>query len=184
MKEDSSAMKKEILSWILSIGIPVAVVLFLNTFICQLVWVDGNSMYPTLHDHDLMLVRKIAYEPRQGDIVVLYADPDSILNGERIVKRIIGVSGQSVEIDTDANTVTVDGVTLEEPYLNDAEADCLQGSTQTGITVPEDSVFVMGDNRNHSTDSRVLGSISTENVMGKAILTIPSGKLYSMFRKG
>jgi signal peptidase I len=190
-QEKRSAVVKEILSWIYTVVIPIAVILLLNAFVVKLVIVHGSSMYPTLHDLDLMIVRTIAYTPTDGDIVVITSDEDSALGGENIVKRVIATGGQTVSIDYDTNTVTVDGVALDETYINhggtggypdedeyDAMSELFSPIT---ITVPEGYIFVMGDNRNHSMDSRDpnVGLISVDHVLGKTILTVPSGNFLS-----
>jgi signal peptidase I len=138
-----------------------------------------------------MIVRTIAYTPTDGDIVVITSDEDSALGGENIVKRVIATGGQTVSIDYDTNTVTVDGVALDETYINhggtggypdedeyDAMSELFSPIT---ITVPEGYIFVMGDNRNHSMDSRDpnVGLISVDHVLGKTVLTVPSGNFLS-----
>ena len=127
--------------------------------------VEGSSMEPTLLPHELMLVRSVGYTPRQGDMVVLL---QSSFRQYPIVKRIIATGGQTVEIDYAAGTVTVDGVTLDEPYLNEPMER--QGyQTIAELRVPEGCVFVMGDNRNHSDDSRDpdCGAVDERLVLGR-----------------
>ncbi len=179
--EKRRSVGREILSWILTLGIPVAVVLLLNAYVCKLVIVNGTSMYPTLYDKDLLLVQTIAYTPQQGDIVICRTDPNGGLDGENVVKRCIAVAGQTVSIDYDSNTVTVDGVVLDEPYLNTSYGDVMLSGyyTNATYTVPEGCIFVLGDNRNNSTDSRSdrLGMVPSENVIGRKVLDFPVGHL-------
>jgi signal peptidase I len=180
-KNTPRSLGREILSWVITIAIPVVLVLFLNAFVGKLVIVNGTSMYPTLYDQDLLVVQTIAYTPKSGDIVICKTDPNGDLDGENVVKRCIAVAGQTVSIDYDANTVTVDGVVLEEPYLNTSYGDVMMSGYYENATyvVPEGCIFVLGDNRNNSTDSRStrLGMVPVENVIGRKVLDLPIGHL-------
>lgn len=154
----------------------MVVLLLLNTFVVKLAIVDGNSMYPTLHDSQLLLVWRPGYRAEQGDVVVIHTGK-SMFSRDYIVKRVIGTAGQTVKLDYDLNTVAVDDVTLEEPYLNFEEGDPLLPRDDRAVvsyTVPEGCVFVMGDNRNHSADSRSdkYGMIETGRIVGKVILPV------------
>lgn len=149
----------------------VAVVLF-NCF-ARLTRVDGSSMDDTLQNGELMLVWSLGYTPKQGDIVVLNKTTADFLDDRAIVKRVIATGGQSVDIDYTSGTVYVDGAALDEPYIKEEMFLPLSSAMQqTHWEVPEDSVFVMGDNRNHSTDSRDdrLGTIHEDYVLGKVVL--------------
>lgn len=140
-------------------------------FLTQLVVVVGPSMYPTLHDGDLLLAWRLNYQPEAGDVVIVHKETDVIR--ETIVKRVIATGGQTVEVDYDQNAVYVDGVRLEEDYINLEDADPMEvRGDVVSIDVPEGSIFVMGDNRNHSTDSRFtaeLGIVDEGYVIGKAL---------------
>ena len=119
-----------------------------------------------------MLIRDIGYtDPQPGDIVVLTKEFDAARGP--IVKRIIAVEGQTVDIDYDAGTVAVDGQVLDEPYIHEAML-CPTYENQTHIEVPEGSIFVMGDNRNHSADSRfpAIGIVDVRCIIGHGILVI------------
>ena len=134
----------------------------------------GSSMYPTLHDKDIMLAYRLGYTPAQGDVVVIRKE--SFME-EAIVKRVIATEGQEVEINYDTNTVYVDGVAMDEPYINQEDADVMeekQGMVYKEFTVPEGCIFVMGDNRNGSTDSRFgsLGMVDTDYVLGRAVCVV------------
>ena len=158
------------------LGCVVAAVVLFNC-VARLTRVDGDSMNNTLQDGEIMLIWSLGYTPKQGDIVVLNKTP-VLLTGwtepRAIVKRVIATGGQTVDIDYMAGLVYVDGQPLEEPYL--PEEMYLPGPTmqQTHWEVPEGSIFVMGDNRNHSTDSRdiQLGPIDTDYILGRAVLAL------------
>lgn len=167
----------ELYEWLqLFLGCVVAAVVLFNC-VARLTRVDGDSMNNTLQDGEIMLIWSLGYTPKQGDIVVLNKTP-VLLTGwtepRAIVKRVIATGGQTVDIDYMAGLVYVDGQPLDEPYL--PEEMYLPGPTmqQTHWEVPEGSIFVMGDNRNHSTDSRdiQLGSIDTDYILGRAVLAL------------
>ena len=159
------------------LGCVVAAVVLFNC-VARLTRVDGDSMNNTLRDGEVMLIWSLGYTPEQGDIVVL--NKTSVLlpdwNEPRaIIKRVIAVGGQTVDIDYASGTVYVDGGPIDEPYLPEEMylpfAPTMQ---QTHWEVPEGCVFVMGDNRNNSTDSRdmQLGAIDNDYIMGKAVLAL------------
>ena len=166
----------ELFEWFqMILGCVVAAVVIFNCF-ARLTRVDGDSMNDTLQHGELMLVWSLGYQPEQGDIVVLNKT-SAVLPGwtgpKAIVKRVIALGGQTVDVDYVTSTVYVDGVPLEEDYL--PEEMYLPASPfmqQTHWEVPEGSVFVMGDNRNHSTDSRDdrLGIIDQDYILGKVVL--------------
>ncbi|MGM9537403.1 MAG: signal peptidase I [Candidatus Onthomonas sp.] len=140
-------------------------------FLTQLIVVVGSSMYPTLYEGDLVLAWRLNYEPETGDVVIVHKETDVIQ--ETIVKRVIATGGQTVELDYEQNAVYVDGVRIEEDYINLEEADPMEiRGDVVSIDVPEGSIFVMGDNRNHSTDSRFtveLGVVDEGYIIGKAL---------------
>ena len=159
------------------VGILLVCLVIVFTFFGRLTRVDGSSMENTLHDGQLLLVQSLGYEPEQGDIVVLNKTTVEHLGGVAIVKRVIATGGQTVDIDYAANSVYVDGERLDEPYIKEAMLDVTQTGpyrTQTHIEVPEGSIFVMGDNRNNSDDSRDsrIGCIDEDYVLGKAFFSI------------
>ena len=141
------------------------------TFVGRLILVDGISMEPTLIDGEMMVVRSLGCTLEQGDIVVLAKD--GFHNGDAIVKRVIAVGGQTVDIDYGTSTVYVDGVALDEPYIKEYMIQ-QPYQTITSVTVPEGSIFVMGDNRNNSDDSRdeTLGVVDERLVIGEAVLVL------------
>lgn len=140
----------------------------------RIIVVSGSSMKQTLIDGDyLLLLSNVFYrEPQRGDIVVI--SKKSFDDGKPIVKRVIATEGQTVDIDFDAAIVYVDGVALEEPYIN-SPTNVSEG-TQFPLTVEEGCIFVLGDNRGVSRDSRspAIGQIDKREVLGKALyLMIP-----------
>ncbi len=158
---------KELYEWAQSIAFAVIFALLINQFLFALVQVEGDSMLPTLHNKERLVVTKLFYEPDHEDIVVV----KSRELGKFIIKRIIAVPGDVLDIRPQTGQVLLNGEELSEPYI-------LEKLHSGGhihdypITVPEGYVFVMGDNRNNSHDSRTLGLIRFEDVVGKASLRI------------
>ena len=176
MSERDNTEKKQTDRWFNLFCAVMIVLLLLNTFVIKLAIVDGSSMYPTLHDNQLMLVFRPGYEPSQGDVVVIHTGK-GVFNRDYIVKRVIATQGQSVTIDYDLDTVSVDDVILSEPYLNYSEEDPMLPRDDRAVvrhTVPEGCVFVMGDNRNHSADSRSdkYGMIDEGKIVGRVVLPV------------
>lgn len=150
------------------------IVLTLLLVCFRIVVVSGSSMHDTLLDGDYLLLLSSTFytSPKQGDIVV--ASKDSFNNGELIVKRVIAVENQTVDIDFEEGIVYVDGTPLDEPYTLTLTTN-REGVTFP-LTVEEGCVFVLGDNRNGSLDSRSreIGLIDRREIIGKAIfLFIP-----------
>lgn len=175
-KKDSG---RELYEWVQALVCSVLAVVLLFTFVIRLIGVDGHSMVPTLQDGDRLLVLNSMLDDdyRYGDIVVLRKD--TFLK-DPIVKRVIATEGQTVDIDFSAGSVYVDGALLKENYIN--ELTFLEEGTEFPLTVPENSIFVMGDNRNHSSDSRDsrLGTVDNRYVIGKAVfLAFPGFDQYS-----
>lgn len=172
----SEEFKQDLYFWLQALVAALVVLILLFTFVGRIITVDGDSMLPTLHNKDIMLLRSIGYTPEQGDIVVLTKD---FLHYEDqpIVKRVVAVGGQTVRIDYNESKVYVDGVALDEPYINEAVMYRLSPDSIDALTVPEGSVFVLGDNRNNSSDSRhcELGAIDNRYILGKvaAVLFSP-----------
>lgn len=153
------------------VGCLTAIVL-LFLFVGRILYVDGDSMVPTLHNRDVMVVQELGYTPHQGDVVVLTQEFRTVTGP--IVKRVIATGGQTVDIDYAAGTVTVDGEALDEPYINYEPMQVPWYEDYSHITVPEGQIFVMGDNRNHSNDSRdkLLGTVDTRRVIGRAVTVL------------
>jgi signal peptidase I len=128
--------------------------------------VDGYAMVPALHSGDEVLVDPEAYAkraPERGDIVVF--DPP-VASEKPYIKRVIGVAGDTIEIKQDGY-VYVNGVKLEEPYIQGGITECNVRKCEP-MTVPEGSVYVLGDNRRNSSDSRIFGTVKIDRIIGKA----------------
>lgn len=150
----------------------VVAVALVFIFLFRTIGVVGKSMYPTLSWGDRIVLSAFDCDPQPGEIVVTCQPSKSERVASTLVKRVIAVEGQTVDIDFEQGIVYVDGVALDEPYVNELTYD-REDFTQP-VTVPEGYVFVMGDNRNHSTDSRsnLVGLIREEYVMGKALFRV------------
>lgn len=163
-KNPSGAKSRaEVYDWIQCIIFALVFCVLLFVFAVRMVNVVGNSMVPTLEQSDKVVISNLFYHPKQGDVVVLRKQT---LMQEPIVKRIIATEGQTVDIDFDDGVVYVDGKALDEPYVNEPVHD--RENFEGKITVPEGCVFVMGDNRNASTDSRDsrLGMVDERYILG------------------
>ena len=162
-------VKREILDWAVAIVVAIVIALVIRTFVFTLVRVDGPSMQPTLHHGDTLYVNRFLYQPKAGDIII-FRPPNSMKTP--YVKRVIATEGQVVDIDAAAHTVTVDGVTLQEDYIKDALLSA--GTMHYPYEVPQDCVFVMGDNRNNSRDSRdaTVGAVPKKNIIGHALFRL------------
>ena len=167
-EKDDSSSEQESYLFFRNLVLALSALVLIFTFFGRLITVDGSSMEPTLLHGELMLVRSVGYTPQQGDIVVL---TQVSFREDAIVKRVIATGGQTVSIDYLAGTVRVDGVLLDEPYIKE---EMLPRGDVTDLTVPEGCIFVMGDNRNVSADSRYnyVGVIDERRVIGQAVAVI------------
>lgn len=183
-----NALTKEILSWIKSIGIALALAVLINVFVFEMTGVDGDSMNPTLEHGDRLFAVKINQVfkniPKHGSIVIVDGNTmkdrtlideikDSAIvstilrrkNRDLLIKRVIGVPGDVLEFRD--NRLYRNGELLEEDYINE---EMIMGNET--IKVPEDHVFVMGDNRNNSKDSRAIGPVPLKNVRAKVLIRL------------
>ena len=174
-QERKTVRGRDLYEWIQSLVGSVLVVVAIFTFGIRMLGVDGHSMLNTLqHGDRLMVVNPIFYHDyKYGDIVILRKT--GVFDNEPIVKRVIATGGQTVDIDFSEGVVYVDGEALEEDYIR--EPTYTAEGTEFPLTVPEGSIFVMGDNRNGSSDSRDyrLGTVDTRYVIGKAAVLIFPG---------
>ena len=178
--ENSTEQRREnidrnLYEWVQALVVSVLTVMLLFTFVIRMISVDGTSMVPTLQNGDRLLVLDAAWcgELQYGDIVVLRKED---FYYEPIVKRIIAVGGQTVDIDYSTGSVYVDGKLLEEDYINEPTFD--DEGLEFPVTVDEGCIFVMGDNRNASDDSRNprLGIVDERYVLGRAVFLLFPGR--------
>lgn len=173
----AKAVLSELFDWIEIFAVSVAIVIFVFTFVLRLAIVDGDSMNQTLINGETLVVSRLNYEPKNGDIIVFQTDYNGYT--EPLVKRVIAVGGQTVDIDFENWIVYVDGVAVEEDYVNYIEGKPMRNfveydAQEYPLYVPEGYVFAMGDNRNDSLDSRSLriGLIDEGMIMGKVVLRL------------
>lgn len=163
-------ISESLFEWLEIFIVSVAAVFILFSFVARIAVVEGNSMYPTLSNADKLLVRQIFYEPKQGDIVVC----QSVRYGldKPLVKRIIATAGQRVRLDKTNWKIYVNDFPIDEPYLVIGEGSMVDWEYDTDeIVIPEGHVFVMGDNRNNSLDSRFygVGMIDERYIIGQVV---------------
>lgn len=163
----NSSFVKEVYEWIKSLVIAGILAYLIHTFLFAVVVVSGSSMESTLLDQERLIMNKIVYrieEPKYGDIVVFHATET-----DDYIKRVIGVPGDVIEYKED--TLYINGEIMNEPYLEEKKkelaADLLLTIDFGPVEVPDGMVFVMGDNRRNSTDSRDIGPISIDKIIGR-----------------
>jgi signal peptidase I len=165
-----------VLEWLVVVGVALLSALVVQRFVVQQFVVDGHSMDTTLHNGDRVLVNKISYhlhDPRRGDVVVLKRFEGN--QAERdLIKRVVGLPGETIQIRD--CVVYIDGRALQEPYLDDRARDpATCGSPNRAaqeLVIPSHSVFVLGDNRGGSGDSRIFGAIDEDLLIGRAFVVI------------
>ena len=160
----------DLYDWIQSLMVALVICVSLFIFAVRVIDVSGSSMVPTLRDGDKMIVSDLFYKPKYGDIVVFKTDqydPDRAL-----VKRVIATEGQEISLDFDRGVVYINGSPIEEDYI--AELTTTKLDFIGPQTVPEGCVFVMGDNRNASTDSRKkeIGMVDERMILGRAYYVV------------
>ncbi len=168
--ETKKTFLSEIFDWVEVIVLSASFVLLLFTFVMRLAIVDGPSMENTLHDKEMLIISGLFYTPENNDIIVF----NSPNYKEPIVKRIIATENQTVDIDFENWTVTVDGVVLQEDYIKKELVPMRSSDMEFPLTVPEGHVFVMGDNRNDSLDSRnsIIGLVDERYILGDVKLRL------------
>lgn len=159
--------------WAENILFSVAVVMLIFTFVVKTYIVDGSSMVPTLLSGDRVFAQSLFYTPASGDVIVI--DDNNSLS-EPLVKRVVATAGQTVEMDPATGEIRVDGAVFDTPIAT--SADNVRGDQTYPLTVPEGYLFVMGDNRGASLDSRYteLGLIDARSVLGREFYALRTGK--------
>jgi len=183
-EDDSEATKKRkrgrsTLEWVAVIGGALLVALIVRTFFIQAFWIPSESMEPTLHKGDRVLVNKLSYklhDVHRGDVIV-FERPEGSPAGEEgindLIKRVVGLPGETIE--TVDGHIEIDGKALDEPYL---PKDQPPGPDVQRTKIPKDHYFVMGDNRDESADSRFFGAIDEDLIVGRAfVLFWPLGDI-------
>ena len=163
-------LRRDLYDWIMSLMIALVISVALFVFCVRIIDVSGTSMVPTLRNGDKMFVSNLLYTPQAGDVVVFKTD--SYDPNKALVKRVIATEGQTVNIDFDNGIVYIDGVPIQEDYI--AEVTTTKLDFIGPKKVPEGCVFVMGDNRNMSTDSRKaeIGMVDIRMILGRAYAVI------------
>ncbi|MCI8679510.1 MAG: signal peptidase I [Oscillospiraceae bacterium] len=173
-KKEPETLEGMLYCWAQALITAVVGVVLLFTFAFRLIGVSGPSMQDTLYTGDRLLVLNAAFcDFQPGDVVVINNYNADL--SDTLIKRIIAVGGQTIDIDLASSTVYVDGQPLDEPYVK-GFTDTIEG-TRFPLTLAEDEVFVMGDHRDHSTDSRSarLGPVKEGYLQGKAVLLLLPG---------
>ena len=174
-REKKSDAAVSCLEYLHDIVYVLAMILFLFTFVMRVVVVSGSSMFPSLVDGDMLLLinRPLCGEFQRGDIVV--ASMERFREGEPIVKRVIATEGQTVDIDFRKGIVYVDGEALQEEYIYSPTH--LSEGTEFPLVVEEGCVFLMGDNRGDSRDSRApeIGLVDEREILGRAVILVMPG---------
>ena len=151
--------------------IVIVSVVLIRTYVITPIKVDGASMYSTLSDGDVLLLKKYEHDYKRFDVVVFR------YKGDRLIKRVIGLPGETVEYQ--GNKLYINGVYVEEPFLKNNQETFNFKLKKIGISkIPKDCYFVLGDNRTNSTDSRVIGPISKDDIQGKTdVIIFPFTKI-------
>ena len=186
-RAEKPTKKETLFDWVDILVTSVIAVVIIFTFLFRVVTIEGDSMLDTLQNGEKVIISNIAYTPKQGDIVVISRNTNNSLDSETyaepIIKRVIAVAGQTVDIDYEQGIVYVDGVALEEDYTRTLTTIKHDNEIDFPAYVPENCIFVMGDNRNYSLDSRSEfigdnGMIDIRYVLGKAVYRVfPLDKL-------
>jgi signal peptidase I len=187
-KKASRSTTRSVVEWIAVIGGALVVALVIKTFLIQAFYIPSGSMEPTLDIGDRVLVNKLSYrlhDVNRGDLVVFEANEghgdcgqpvsEAAANAAEtgikdLIKRVIALPGETIDLQD--NHVVIDGRVLEEPYIAEGVVTAPTGSIEFPFEVPEGCVFVMGDNRTDSRDSRIFGPIDEDQIVGRAFIRV------------
>ena len=179
LKAKQRSQMRAVWEWVFVVVIAIGAAMFIRVFLFQQYYIDGPSMQTTLMPQDRVLVNKMSYklhDVHRGDVIVFDRVTNEVQHDD-LIKRVLGLPGEALEIRS--CVVYIDGVRVEEPYLNLEQTSQIEPSARCGshtdmapVVIPEDMVFVMGDNRVQSFDSRDFGPIDIDKVRGRAFVVI------------
>ena len=179
LKAKQRSQIRAVWEWVFVVVIAIGAAMFIRVFLFQQYYIDGPSMQTTLMPQDRVLVNKMSYklhDVHRGDVIVFDRVTNEVQHDD-LIKRVLGLPGEALEIRS--CVVYIDGVRVEEPYLNLEQTSQIEPSARCGshtdmapVVIPEDMVFVMGDNRVQSFDSRDFGPIDIDKVRGRAFVVI------------
>jgi signal peptidase I len=169
----ASRVRMELYDWLQCIVMAIIGAVLIFVFIGRTIGVDGGSMMQTLQHEDRVIMSNLFYTPDNGDIVVFWSPSDEF--EYPLVKRVIATAGQTVDICPESGDVLVDGILIDEPYIHAMTTN--RHDFIGPLMVPRGFIFVMGDNRNRSTDSRssLVGLVDTRYILGKVLFVLVPG---------
>lgn len=173
-KRKKGSSRMELFDWVSCIVTALIFGVLIFVFLGRTIGVDGRSMLQTLYHNDRVIMSNLMYTPGNGDIVV-FQSASEMFHGTPLVKRVIAIEGQTIDICDDTGGVYIDGRALSEPYIQSATTGRLDFDGP--VTIPTGYVFVMGDNRLSSTDSRedVVGLVDTRQILGRVSFVLVPG---------